>query len=210
MMQDAYVKLARAETETILAALNPLFEGGAFEAETSVIMAKPLSFYPGYRLLDITEHKNMTPARRFVILKNGKKPIAEESTIIDFTNLPIYQLNSQVPISITQENIIDYLRFFFSYVRGRHGRFLVVESVDDIPWREEPPPAARKAVAKMIHEVQLNGVGSDGAYQISAQMMFKDSLFKADIAILPSGQVTIGNEQLLVEDMPVLDDTLGQ
>lgn len=42
-----------------------------------------------------------------------------------------------------------------------------------------------------------------------ACVIFRDSLFHADISISPEGIVTLSNEQMLVEDMPVLDDAAG-
>ena len=41
-------------------------------------------------------------------------------------------------------------------------------------------------------------------------MVFKDSLFKSEVEVKPSGLVSLSNEELLVEDLPVLDDTFGQ
>ena len=41
-------------------------------------------------------------------------------------------------------------------------------------------------------------------------MMFKDSLFKSDVTVQDNGVVSLQNEELLIEDMPVLDDTFGQ
>lgn len=61
-------------------------------------------------------------------------------TVLDWTNAPIYKLNESVPIVLDDKTVGFYVRFFFTYVRGRHGRFLIVESVDDIAWKDEPPP----------------------------------------------------------------------
>lgn len=40
-------------------------------------------------------------------------------------------------------------------------------------------------------------------------MMFKDSLFKSNVRVSPKGIVTMEDEDLVVEDIPVLDDVLG-
>lgn len=203
MFQDTYVKLDKTETQDIVERLDPAFDGGNFEADSTIIMARKLPFYKNSRFLDIADHRMMPPKRRYVV------SIGDEITILDFTNGPIYTLNKSVPLALNETTILDYAKFFFSFVRGRHGRFVVVESVDDILWREEPPPAARKAVGKMISPVALTGT-ENGIYHLSANMMFKDSLFQANVDISPDGQVTILNENLLVEDIPVIDDTLGQ
>ena len=205
MFREAFEKLELAEIATILDQINPLFEGTIFDPVETAILAIDLSFYPGFRFLDISNSSVMPTVQRFVIFS------LEKSIVINFTNEPIYRLNKELPIQLNIENIFDYVRFFFSYVRGRHGRFVIAESPDDIQWKEEPPPAARKAIAKMLKPLSIKqeGKGSD-VYNMEVCMMFKDSLFKSDVNVSAEGFVTLDNEELLIEDMPILDDTFGQ
>ncbi len=118
--------------------------------------------------------------------------------------------HEKVPIKLDDETVADYARFFFTYIRGRHGRFIITENVDDINWKEDPPPAARKAIGKMLGPVSIKKKDEKGTYCLEARVMFKDSLFKTDIYVKPDGTVTLTDEELLIEDMPVLDDVFGQ
>lgn len=203
MFQDSYVKLDKNETKALVESLQDSFDGGDFDPASTIIMARELPFYNNSRFLDIADHRMMPPSRRFVILMKNTV------TVLDFTNSPIYELNADVPIALNEKTVIDYVRFFFTFVRGRHGRFIVVESIDDIPWREEPAPTARKAVGKMISPISLIST-ENGAYHMQVHMMFKDSLFQALVDVTPDGQVKITQETLMIEDIPVIDDTLGQ
>ncbi len=202
MFQDTYIKLDAVETQIVLDRINPSLQGSSFDPSNTVIMARDLSFYPGYRFLDIADHSTMPQNRRYVLLSE------REITPLDFTNQPIYSLNASLPIQLNDDNIDDYVRFFFSYVRGRHGRFLITENVEDINWREDPPPSARKAVGKMLQPLQIYKTAT--GYELKGQMMFKDTLFQSDIMVEKDGTVALSNQQLLIENMPVLDDTLGQ
>lgn len=204
MFQDAYVKADRLEAEKILAAIGPYLQGGVFPADTSVVMTRPLSFYPGYTFIDIADHATLPARRRFVIRKGS------DVVVLDFSNAPIYALNERCPIRLEERNMAEYVRFFFAFVRGRHGRFQLCETVDDIHWREEPPPAARKAVAKMLKPLEIVSTDAEGTAHFIAQMIFKDTLFETEIEVRKDGSVKLGNEKLLIEDMPVLDDTFGQ
>lgn len=205
MFQDAYIKLDRLEVEELLERTKKSFDGVSFNPDNTVVMSREMSFYDGYRFYDLADHSHMPPARRFIMVKD------DEVTVLDFTNMPIYSLNSKVPIRLNRDNVKDYVRFFFTFVRGRHGRFIIVESVDDISWREEPPPAARKSISKLIQPIAFHSSdGNDGKYYMQAQMMFRDSLFQADVTVQPDGLVQLSNEVLLIEDMPVMDDTFGQ
>jgi len=204
MFSEAFEKIEPADVPAILDKINPLVEGIIFDAAETIIMGIDIPFYKGYRLLDIADYSSMPASRRFVAYS------AKNAVALNFTNEPIYKLNQEVPIKLTEDNIADYVRFFFSFVRGKHGHFLITESIDDIHWKEDPPPAARKAIGKMIMPISVVRKEPDGSYIVQASMMFKDSLFKSDINISASGTVHIHNEELLIEDMPVQDDTFGQ
>lgn len=205
MFQDTYTKLNPADTEKILALTAPAFDGVAFNAENTVVMARTLDFYPGFRFVDMADHSQNPPLKRFALVKK------ENVTVLDFTNTPIYETNKSAPIYLNEDTVFDYVRFFFNFVRGRHGRFLIVESVDDIAWTEEPPSAAKKSIGKLIMPVAMISKDvDDGNFHLHAQMIFRDSLFAADIIVQKDGLVQLTNEKLMIEDMPVQDDTLGQ
>ncbi len=204
MFKEAFDKLDVESTARILDECNVAFDSVVFDPLDTTVMAIDVSFYPGFQFLDISNHTVMPPLQRYVLYKLGSV------TAMDFTNAPLYAMNKSLPIMLDEESIFDYVRFFFGYVRGKHGRFLIVENVDDIGWKDDPPPTARKAIGKMIIPLTLNGAQADGSYKLTACMMFKDSLFKSDITVSKGGEVTVLNEELLIEDMPVLDDTLGQ
>lgn len=204
MYQEAFTKLESPEIETILEQVNPHVEGSAFESGDTTIMALDLSFYPGYRLLEISDHTVSPAVMRHAVCSK------DDVVVLNWSNEPIYALNAKLPIQLNEENVTDYAIFFLSYVRGKHGRFLVVQNVDDIAWKEEPPAPARKAIGDMLEPVSVVEQGNDGGFFLKATVVFKDSLFKTDIYIEADGQVNISNEELLVEDMPVIDDSFGQ
>ena len=203
MFSNALVKIDNVEANPILEDINTVLEGAKFNPEKAVLLGQYIPFYEGYRYFDVSDFESVPNRQRFVVYKPG------HVVVLDWTNEPLYQLNEKAPIKLTDSNVADYARFFFMHVRGRHGRFLLVDSVDDIRWREEPPPVVRKAVGNMIQPVQI--LSDDGAqYVLSSCMIFKDALFKAKINVSREGIVNMFDEELLIEDMPVLDDVLGQ
>ena len=204
MYQEAFKKLELEDVAKILDTYNPMFEGSLFDALETTIMAQEIPFYPGLRYLDIADYSCVPPIRRFVI--DGP----DTNVVLDWSNAPIYELNNKVPIRLDEETVTDYVRFFFNHVRGQNGRFLITESVDDIRWRDDPPPAARKTIGEMLLPLIIADAKSDGGFFMTITVMFKDSLFQCDVDIDPTGHITLKNEKLLVEDMPVLDDAFGQ
>ena len=204
MYQDAFKKLKPNEVSEILETYNPLFDGSIFESADTTIMAQDISFYPGLRYLDIADYSCVPPMRRFVVDGPGT------NVVLDWSNAPIYQINQDLPIHLDSETVCDYVRFFFNHVRGKNGRFLIAESIDDIRWRDDPPPAARKTIGEMLMPMIVADAKGDGGYFLSITVMFKDSLFQCDVDVSVDGQIDLHNEKLLVEDMPVLDDAFGQ
>ena len=133
----------------------------------------------------------------------------DELVILDFSNDVIYAFTKRISITLNEDNVFSYVIFFFNYVRGRHGRFIIVENVDDVPWRDDPPPEARKAVGKLIEPLKMEKF-SDDVYHIRASMVFKDSLFRSLVKVDSAGIVSLSDEELLIEDMPIIDDIFGQ
>lgn len=202
-MDSVFVKLDRLESENLLQDVNPVVEGAPFSSATVTVLAQVLPFYPGYRFLEVADYEVHPPRRRFLIHKPG------QAVPMTGSNDPIYNLNEIAPLMLSPQTVADYARFFFSHVRGRHGRFLITETVDDIQWREEPPPAARKAVGKLLAPLTVTGRADDGSYRLSACMLFKDSLFKATVTVTEGGVVSLSDEELLIEDMPVVSDNFS-
>ncbi|MFN3826347.1 MAG: hypothetical protein ACK4NR_01835 [Micavibrio sp.] len=201
---DQFIKLDLLECETILEEVNPQLKGSRFHPATVTILSQDLSFYPNYRFLDLADYETVPNIRKFVLYKPGSV------VVLNWTNEPIYALNESAPITLNENTVADYVRFFFTYVRGRHGRFIITESVDDVLWRDDPPPAARKAIGKMLEPLHITQRDGQGGFKLVSRMMFKDSLFKTTVNVQANGLVALSDEELLIENIPVIDDTFGQ
>mgnify|MGYP005839674983 CR=1 FL=1 len=222
MIKKDLEKLDKNKSKALIKALNPVLPGADYDEKATRVTGHEYSFYPGFVTIELTEHITHPPRRLGMLAdadiienpQNYTDPDKAKSAfdgrvfIFDGTNEPIYKANSAVPLSLDSNCVREYIRFFFSRVRGRHGRFVIVETVDEIDWREDPPPAARRAVAKMIAPLALIGSDEDNNFYLRACLLFKDSLFKARISVDPQGQVDITEEEIIIEEMPVFDDTL--
>lgn len=208
MYKEAFEKLGEKEVTDILERLNPLFDGTPFVAGDTTIMAQEMNFYPGYRYLDIADYSTQPATQRFAIEGIGKN--AGQDVVLNWTNAPLYALNQKAPIILNDETAPDYIRFFMAHVRGENGRFLIAENVDDMRWKDDPPPEARKNLSKMLLPVMVKEIKPDGSFLVPVTVMFKDSLFQCDVTLAANGNVEISNENILVEDIPVFDDAYGQ
>jgi hypothetical protein len=203
MKQLVYTKLTAEETKDSLVNINPYIHGSDIVLGKADIVSATLPFYQGYRFLEITDRMQNPVRKRFVVHKYNN------ITVLDYTNTPIYDLNKEAPIALSEDNVALYVHFFFSFVRGKHGVFQIVEGVDEIKWRDDPTPNARKSLSETIQPMVLISTETDGSYKVLANMIFKNALLQCVVTVTSNGFVTLSDEKLLIQDLPLLDDVMG-
>lgn len=199
-MSEDWQKVDHEIAARIVGEVNPFLEPVPFNAESTTVRAMALPFYKGYDFYELTDMSAIPAARKFVIYKPG------DVNVVNWTNQVIYDVNEKAPIALTERNVTNYVKFFFGYVRGRHGRFLIIETIDDIRWQVEPPLQGRKVMQEMLTPVTLTDRDDDGTLHLEAYMVFKDSLFKTKIHVQKDGLVSMSHEELKIEGMPIQQD----
>jgi hypothetical protein len=199
-MTDDWQKLDAEKTARILSEVNPHLEPVPFSMESTAIRTQKIPFYKDFEFLELTDMSAVPAARKYAIYKPGSV------SVITWTNQAIYDMNEKAPIVLNDRTVVPYVRFFFNYVRGRHGRFVIVEGIDDIKWQVEPPLQGRKVMQEMLSPVAVTGQDEDGTYNLEAYMVFKDSLFKTRVHVKKDGLVSMSEEELKIEGMPILQD----
>ncbi len=199
-MTEDWQKLDSEKAARILSEINPHLEPVPFSMESTTVRAQRLPFYKTYELYELTDLSAIPGARKYAIYKPG------DVNVVNWTNQAIYETNEKAPITIDRNNVVEYVKFFFNYVRGRHGRFQIIETIDDIRWQIEPPLQGRKVMQEMLEPVTFVSQDEDGTFNLEAFMVFKDSLFKTKVHVKKDGLVSMSDEELKIEGMPVLQD----
>lgn len=186
----------------LVAAVNRDLKDRPFDATMTIGKRQSLSFYAEHDLYDFvdTSTSNPTYTRRLLYGPEGFQ-------ILNWSNAPIYTTNEKAPINVNEENAPEYVKFFFNFVKGRHGRFVIVENVDEIAWEGDVPAKGKEAVAKIIKPVSVSSV-EDGKITLLAFMVFKDSLFRANVHVERDGMVSLSDEALVIEGMPIVEDVV--
>jgi len=183
-------------------------------AEKTLVQAAELPFYDEYKLYALTDMTLPPPNVRYLLYKSG------ELTIMNWTNEPIYEVNEKAPIKLDRKTLIPYAKFFFHYVRGQLGRFIIVEKPEDVPWLEEATDKEKADVEKNLMEVTYKGIGRDNLFTLTATVVFKNALFHTDIKVAPYetevfdpeigapeqftiGQMKLTNEDLILEELNI-------
>jgi len=206
MFDESYTKLKLEEVAAVIDVLNKDIEGSIFDPLETTILSIDVPFYSNYKFLNIADHATNPPLQRYAFQRGNE----QDFTIIDWKYDTIYNLNAKASISLNEENVIEYVRFFFSHVKGRHGKFTICETADHIQWKDEPPQEVKKSLNQSIRPLELKEKRKDGVFVINAFMMLKDALFSVQVFVDPTGKVTMSDHEILIEDIPVLDSAFVQ
>ena len=183
------------------------------EGKTTVQSAD-LEFYDTYKLYAVSDTTLPAPNTRYMLYKPG------DLSVMNWTNEPIYSVNERAPIKIDRKTCLPYARFFFHFVRGQLGRFIIVEKPDEVTWLTHANDKEKSEVSQRLMPVTYKGIGRDNLIILTATVVFKNALFKTDIKIAPFemdvfdpeigapehftiGQMKLTNEDLLLEDLNV-------
>jgi len=181
--------------------------------KTLVQVASP-PFYDEYKVYALTDMSLPPPNVRYILYKDG------DLHVMNWTNEPIYLVNEHAPIKLDRKTLVIYAKFFFHYVRGQLGRFIIVEKPEEVIWLESATDKEKADVAERLMPVTYKGIGRDNLFTLTATVVFKNALFKTDIKVAPYemdafdaeagapehftiGQMKLTNEELLLEDLNV-------
>ncbi len=191
-----------SETAAILAHFNPLIKPQPLAAETTQLRMAAVSFYDGYAIYEITNQQTTPNTTRYGLLKN------DDAILLDWSNVPIYALNERAKVIINKNTVAAYAKFFFDFVRGRHGRFVIAEDTQDVAFLASASDTERQAVARQLQPLNYKGIGRDSRFGLEGTVLFKNALFKTNIRVAPDGMVELTDEQLLMEDLNVQQDVV--
>ncbi len=201
---------ARAFLSDIAGDLHPV----TVPTDRTLVQCTPLPFYDDVKLYALTDMTLPPPNVRYLLHKPG------DASIMNWTNEPIYSVNERAPIKLDRKTLPVYARFFFHFVRGQLGRFLVVEKPEDVVWLSNANAQEKTEVAARLMPVTYKSIGRDNLFTLTCTVVFKNALFRTDIRVAPYdmdvfdpeqnapehftiGQMKLTNEELLLEDLNV-------
>lgn len=202
MSVHAFEKLEGAKQKKFIDRLNKSWAGSPFDAARTVVHARPLSFANDWILAEAADG-TIVPEKRCVALDNGA-----ECVPVQFNAEFIPAFAGKNRVMLDSDSASDYMRFWFEYVRSGADRFMLVEAVDDMPWREEPTPQARKSLAKSVMPLTLVDQQGD-VFVFKACMLFRDTLFACTLETTRQGRVSITSRLVIAEGLTVIDSTTG-
>lgn len=202
MFDQTWDEIDPEDVPRLVAEINRDIKDKQFDPVTTTARKCDLPWYAEHQLIELvdTSTSNPTLIRRALYTPGDFR-------ILDWSNGPIYTTNEKAPINVSDDHAAAYVKFFFNFVKGRHGRFVIVEHVDEIAWEGSVPAKGKEAVAKLLKPVAVTG-SENGRITLLAFMVFKDSLFRANVHVERDGMVSLSDEALVIEGMPITEDVV--
>lgn len=202
MSQNGYEKIEGPRAEKLLDRLNPVWAGSPFETGKAVIHARGLPFAKGWVLAEVEDNLAM-PGKKCVALDNGRDCIPVE---YNAQFIPAFIKNHA--LSLTEKTAKSYLHFWFEYARSGVERFILIENLDDVPWREEITPQIQRSLSKRVTPVTLVETTPKG-FTFEATILFRDTLMIVAATVTPDGDVKLDKKETVVQNLTVTDALVG-
>lgn len=119
---------------------------------------------------------------------------------------PIHEVNGIAPIQVTEDNVLDYLRFFCYFVRGEEGPFLIVESIDDPDLPKDLDAQTRAVVDGTVRPASYEGRNDQGHFLCEGVVFYSNALFIAHFAVQPGGMIEMLDDDPIADNLPVRVD----
>jgi hypothetical protein len=185
--------LSPDNAQTLITEIKSILETKNMDLGALDIKTAPLPWYDEHKFYVLQDHEQT----RYMLHRTG------DTEIMNWTNEVIYRVNDKAPIKLDRKNVIQYAKFFFHYVRGQLGRFIIVEKPDDVAWLDNANAEEVQKVNDRLMPVTYKGIGRDNRYLLTASVIFKNALFKTNIRVAPDGLMELTDEDLLIEDLNV-------
>ncbi|MER2519655.1 MAG: hypothetical protein ABTQ34_03085 [Bdellovibrionales bacterium] len=214
MIDLKFETLPATEAQKLVDAIASDIKPITLTRDKTNVQVASLPFYDDFRLYALSDMTIPMPNTRYMLYKPG------DASLLNWTNEAIYSVNERAPIKLDKNSAVIYAKFFFHFVRGQLGRFIIVEKPEEVVWLSSANAKEKADVNARLMPVTYKGIGRDNLYTLQATVVFKNALFKTDIKIAPYemdvfdpdinapehftiGQMKLVNEDLLLEDLNV-------
>jgi len=197
---DEWTDVTGDELSGFLAQINPIDGTHNVTNMSAKVAWRPVPFYEGVVLIRVTD-PGFVPSKLKVFY------LAKEDKLyrLNGQSLPIHQVNELAPISLTEDNILDYVRFFCYFVRGEDGPFLICEDIKD-PCIPKGDAKTQAAIAGVVRDAEYQGKNERGNYMCDAIIFYGNALFLSNFEIQDSGMIEMLGDDPMTSDLDIRPD----
>ncbi len=197
--QYNWQKVEGAAIDPFLKLINPIQGKHNASPATATVEWSQLPFYNSIALVRINDTSWAPNTGPFWFLaKQGRM------FLLDGSSAPIHDANEADPIKVTEQNALDYLRFFCYFVHGDEGPFLIVETIDHPALdKDKLTDDTRKVIEDALRPAAFEGTTAEGAFEASAMVLYGNALFSARFSMTENGMIEMIDDEPVAADLPV-------
>lgn len=198
---DNWNPVTGEELQGFLEQVNPIDGRFRTSPSTTQVAWRSLPFYDSVVLVRVKDAAWM-PKNLVIYYLTAEGNLYR----LNGTSPPIHEVNAIAPVKITEENVLEYLRFFCFFVRGEEGPFLIAEDMDNPDMPQNADPQTQSVIEGTIRPASYEGKNPQGFFLCDAVVFYSNALFLANFAIQPSGMIEMLDDQPIAADLPVRVD----
>lgn len=181
--------------------INPIDGKYRVSADSTEVMWRMLPFYDNVALIRVRDPNWVNKKLNIYYLTDQGNLFR-----LNGTSPPIHEVNAKAPIKVTEENVLEYLRFFCFFVRGEEGPFYVAEGMEDPNIPSDMDDTTRSVVEGTIRPATYEGQNDQGHYLCDAVVFYSNALFIANFSVQPTGMIEMLDDEPIAADLPVRVD----
>lgn len=127
------------------------------------------------------------------------------TVVLDGSNDPVYKIAASGKLRLNSEQEVEqYIRFFFSYIRGRHGTFDLVEDSSSLNWTATATGPTKLDAMRAVEPLELIEYDpANKTWLFFGYAAFRDVLFSSKFEVSPLGLVVMSEEAIVQEGLPL-------
>jgi hypothetical protein len=199
---DKWNAVQGEELNGFLEQINPVDGKYKVSAESTQVSWRSLPFYDAVALIRVQDPN--WPSKKLNIYY-----LTDQGNLfrLNGTSPPIHEVNAKAPIKVTEQNVLEYLRFFCFFVRGEEGPFYVAESMDDPNMPTDMDDTTRSVIEGTIREASYEGKNDQGHMLCDAVVFYSNALFIANFAVQPTGMIEMLDDEPIAAELPTKVET---
>jgi hypothetical protein len=178
--------------------VNPI--GGKYKVspQTTKVEYRMLPFYDQVAMIRVKDAA-WTPQNLYIYY------LTDQGNLywLNGTSPPIHEVNAKAPVKITEDNVLEYLKFFCFFVRGEEGPFLIAEDINDPYIPKNIDDKTRSVIEGTIRPASYEGKNEKDQWVCDAVVYYSNALFIANFAVQPGGMIEMLNDEPIAADLSV-------
>jgi hypothetical protein len=149
------------------------------------VFSRPLDFFDGYDLVRISNQYS-PPFMIFDYVSNG-----ENHYYLDGSDYAFQTLCTQKSVRLTEENVLEYIDMYFSYVYERGNSIVFIRDGQDTNFKGSDGMGVHFKALQTIEQVSVQWSEEEDAFIIRTPLLYQDQTRKGVIHVSKNGRIDV-------------------